>query len=444
MQQKLIPLTKIRINNANDRHGELGSEEDAIIWLLENRTKHMRNLAHDISKIGEVFEPPLVSEIDSEFVVFDGNRRMTVLKLIANPNTAPDLNWKKFFKARKENFAGDIPKKVQCQIENDKDRLDEILYRRHTGQQDGVGQSQWDNPAKTNFERRTGKKTKMDTAEEIEKALKGAALIPADAKIPRSNLNRLLSSERLRNRCGISIQHNSFSFTHSETKTLAALKRIVDDLQAKRITLDDIWDNKLKTRYLNQLEREGVLPSITDLQPEPTDPPIDLPPVDPPSNPTPPNPAPSPSPTQPRVGLIRNIDYGLKEEHENQRAIDVFRELQSKLIFGRHDNAISVLFRVLLELSLSIYVKREGMTEVHPNDKLKNRFTKVLAHMVKHKKIDKKYRDQIAKFSNNEPIISANSMNSYVHGADFFPSEKHLKAIRLSVVRVFGTKGGLN
>ena len=196
MKLQTIKLDDLRVNSSNDRHGELVDEDAAIEWLLKHRTQHMRNLAKDVVSTGEIFEPPLVHPHNGEYVVFDGNRRTTVLKLLKDPQKAPSLDWKNFFGALKADWKGKFPGAIDCQIEDDRDRLDEILYRRHTGQQRGVGQSQWDAEAKSNFEKRTGKRTKINVAEEIEKILIDHDLLDESIKLPRSNMNRLLSAEQ--------------------------------------------------------------------------------------------------------------------------------------------------------------------------------------------------------------------------------------------------------
>lgn len=74
-----IALSSLEVNRANDRHGELENETDAIAWLFKEREQHMRNLAKDIVDQQEIYETPLVCPLDDKFVVFDGNRRVTCL-----------------------------------------------------------------------------------------------------------------------------------------------------------------------------------------------------------------------------------------------------------------------------------------------------------------------------------------------------------------------------
>jgi hypothetical protein len=97
MSYRLLPLASLLVNRANDRHGELENETAAIAWLFANREQHMKNLAKDIVEKGETFEPPLVGPDDDHFIVFDGNRRVTCLKLIVNPRKAPTVELQEFF-----------------------------------------------------------------------------------------------------------------------------------------------------------------------------------------------------------------------------------------------------------------------------------------------------------------------------------------------------------
>jgi len=119
----------------------------------------MLALARDIAEKKEIYEPPLVYHDGDRYVVYDGNRRITCLKLLQNPRRAPTVELQSFFSNLKSNRQGPYPVKIQCQVESDRDRIDDILFRRHTGSQNGVGQSTWDDRMKSNFIARTGKGT---------------------------------------------------------------------------------------------------------------------------------------------------------------------------------------------------------------------------------------------------------------------------------------------
>lgn len=417
-----VKLSDLQVNRANDRHGRLANEETAIEWLLKNFSNRMKNLARDIVEQSQIYEPPLVIWENDAYVVYDGNRRTTSLKLLAEPQRAPTKEWAKFYRELREKWDGDFPDTIQCQVEEDRDRLDEILFRRHNGSQGGVGQSEWDAPAKSHFQKRTGKKTKVDVAECIEELLIASGRLQENERIPRSNMKRLLSAEQYRNRIGIAVRDNQLVYTHDEEKALAAMERIARDLISKKKTLDDLWDAEAKRNYLNELDKEGVLPKAADALQTP-----------PPAKPNGTkrtakntNSDKKSSARAERWTLIRDIDLEIPETHENRRALDMIDELQHQLIFGQHDNAIAVLFRVVIEISIEVYAAREGVT-FERNDKLARRFRKVMSSMRENGLIDEKYEMAIKKFETAEPILSANTLNSYVHNKDIFPSPDHLK-----------------
>jgi hypothetical protein len=83
-----VEVGQLRVNQANDRHGEVGSEDLAMAELFRLHDAQMQNLAADIATVGAVYDPPLVMPGDDVFVVFDGNRRVTCLKLLLDPSRA--------------------------------------------------------------------------------------------------------------------------------------------------------------------------------------------------------------------------------------------------------------------------------------------------------------------------------------------------------------------
>jgi hypothetical protein len=436
-----IPLSELRVNRANDRHGELKDEAAAIAWLFKSKESHMRKLASDIVQQAEIYEPPLVFKIGTEFVVFDGNRRVTCLKLLANPASAPTSALESFFTNLSNNWNGGQIYQIQCQVESNRDRIDAILFRRHTGSQGGIGQSTWDDRMKRNFVSRTGKCGKVDVAEEIERLLHQNSRILSQAKLPRSTMNRLLSSNKFRQRLGFIVKDKAIHFTTNKEASLSALTRVANDLSEGNVVLGDIWDSERKTNYLNMLQDEGVLPEISKF--------IDM--IDGvdieksernKNNIIPLNDkiigdkskliidsslslASTPSLQK---NLIPRLEFDIEWTAPLKRHKEIWIELQFKLDLNQHPNAISVLFRVLLELSLDNYIKifPESARE---DDKLQAKVLKIADHMIARGKIDKNRSLEIKKIGNGEKIFSAKTLNSYVHSPDFAPSSNHLKAI---------------
>jgi len=415
-----LALSALVVNRANDRHGELENETAAIAWLFNERETHMRNLTKDIVEQGEIYEYPLVSPDKSKFIVFDGNRRVTCLKLLDDPRRAPTTGLQVFFRDQRALWKGTFPKEIQCQVETDRDRVDEILFRRHTGSQSGIGQSTWDDRMKATFVTRTGKGGGPSVADEIEKRLAEANLLPSRRKIPRSTLNRLLSAEPFRHRVGISMKGGRFQFTHDETKSLAALARIAKDMAERDLVLGDIWDIDGKQSYLDQLEREGVLPKKTGTA-------TIADPVKPAEKPAKVKPSAKATPTFRRT-LIPQKHFDLSWPGRLQRHHRIWEELQFHLDLRTHPNAISVLMRVLIELALENYITEAKVT-VHENDKLATRLEKAGLHLQAAEKIDAKQVEVLKKFKQGDKLVSADTLNKYVHSTNFAPSPEHLMSI---------------
>ncbi|WP_341364414.1 hypothetical protein P8T57_01755 [Thalassospira sp. SN3W] len=432
MKVQEIKLSELVVNNSNDRHGELSSPELGMSWLLEHRAAHMRKLTKDIVSSGEIYEAPLVLKENGKYIVYDGNRRTTCLKFLSDPQSAPNESWREFFSIERSRWNGNFPSQISCQVEEDRERIDEILYRRHTGGQGGVGQSPWDPEAKSNFVKRTGKHTKVNVAEEIEAKLREANLLADNVKVPRSNLNRLLSSDALRNRVGISVEKNKLKITHNEEKVMGALLRICSDLIEKNVVLEGIWDNKGKRKYLDILENDGILPSAKDsLEKEK---PLKSKPKKETENygenrgNTTYQLGGAPKPHIRRALIRTDIDYGIIQQPHTARCYDIWQELQYHLYFDKHNNAISVLFRVLIENAINNYIQRCGVV-VYDKDRLSSRFVKVVDHMLENGDLSKKEAQNIKKFEKSESIVSVNTLNAYVHSENFFPSDLHLNSM---------------
>jgi hypothetical protein len=415
----MVALSSLVVNPANDRHGELENETAAIARLFASREQHMRNLTKDLVTKGEVFEPPLVFPDGDKFVVADGNRRTTCLKLLDNPRRAPTVELQEFFAEQKKAWSGKFPDSIQCRVETDRDRVDDILFRRHTGSQNGVGQSDWDDRMKKNFVVRTGKGAGINVADEIEKRLIAADMLPKK-KIPRSNMNRLLSAEAVRNRLGFSVRKGKFEYLRSEDAVCSALYRVADDLASGKLTLNDIWDTDSKLTYIDKLDDEGVLPTVADLPKKaPTS-----------TSYTASKPKSAAAARPPaRVNLIPHVEFGVAWSGRLQRHRAIWDELQFKLELSEHPNAISVLLRVLLELSVDNSITQTKLATVNENDKLAKKILKVAEDLHDRGKIAPKYRDVFKKAQNMDALISMDTLNRYVHSPQFAPSPEHLKAL---------------
>lgn len=413
MPYRNIRIEWLRVNRANDRHGELVNETAAIAELFRLHETQMRNLAFDIAAEQAIYDPPLVMPSDDVFVVFDGNRRITCLKLILEPQRAPTQELQRFFRELHDAWDGDFPIEVACQVEEDRDIIDAILFRRHTGSQRGVGQLDWNDRAKLNFVERTGRGGAVNVAAEVERFLAAEERLPQGA-IPWSTLTRLLSSEEFRGRVGFTTSGRRFRLTHDREAVADALHRIATDLANQVITLGHLWNNEGKRAYLDRLQDEGVLPGEEERLREAEDP-ERVPRVRRRRVPPPPPPQLTFIPTDgPRIPWIGT----------QQRLRAVWEELES-LELARHPNAIAALLRILLELAVESYIGQHGL---NIPEGLARRVGAVATSLRDRGIIDGGYWHELERIRRDDQLISISSMQRYIHSPDFAPTENELRA----------------
>lgn len=107
----------------------LDDEIDAMNWLLSDSEAKMKTLAKDIAQKGYVFVAPLVSKEDDVWVLHDGNRRVTCVKMLHNPTLAQDITWQRFFEKLASEHKANIPTKLVCRIEEDQEVINDIVFR---------------------------------------------------------------------------------------------------------------------------------------------------------------------------------------------------------------------------------------------------------------------------------------------------------------------------
>lgn len=408
-----VQVARLQVNPANDRHGERRDEDAAISELFHLHDPRMRQLTRDIVAAGRIYDPPLVMLHNEDYVVFDGNRRVACLKLLNSPQRAPSDDLVQFFRSQRLLWQGAFPTRITCQVETDRDVVDAILFRRHTGTQGGIGQIDWDAKAKTNFVERTGRGGQVNLGASVEELLRRESRLPAD-RIPWSTLVRLLSSEQFRGRVGISIAGREFRLTHQREAALQALERITNDLASGHLTLGHLWNNEGKRRYLDGLEAEGLLPTEQHRLPQ------DDQPAEPRLGPRRGRP---PRQVPPSRTFIPNGVPPIQWTANQHRVASIWNELSS-LPMNAHPNAVAALVRMLIEFAVEGYLDEHGLQE---RPELSRRVGAVARSLRARDLIDQKYFEEIERIRRDDALISIASMQRLLHSPDFAPMEAEFR-----------------
>ena|GEM_PF-1894897 len=414
-----IPLQLLEVNPANDRHGDVGSESSAIEWLLVNKTDKMRDLLEDIHARQGIVDEPLVMKKPDEnkYVVFDGNRRVTCLKLLHGlvPTNIQNPLAKKVEALREKSFPAN--QVIECRVEDSIERVNNILELRHIPGNSGAGQLKWDGHEKENFLERTGKSQKINLAREVNNLLIQAGHLNEHDRIPLSNFNRLFSSKEIRQRAGIAIEDDKLQLLNETEPTYEVLTRIAKDMMAGRKTLDDVWDNAKKMAYLDELEKEGILPSAKNRLSAPI---TVIPSI-----------AGQPAAMRPAQGphlhnylLPTDMQQPIQNEFFSRKFCILFYELQNTLRFSQHLISMAISLRAFIDILTASYMRKHKLDD---KTGLATRIQTAFYHMHKVEPLPEAARSFVAKLSDDKEYFSINTLHKATHN-DLQISDQDLRA----------------
>ena len=414
-----IPLARLRLNKENDRHGVLPSEPDCIAWMLEHLGDEIRNLAADIAEHGlSPIDGVLVvpdPDTKGDYIVWEGNRRITALKLLDNPDRCEDPKLRRKFAAIRGKAKIDIPRKVECTVADSIEEADWPIELRHQGYQEGVGTIPWDAMQKSRHLQRLGKKGRYafthlvvdSVLEKLDEDLR-AKVTGKGFKI--STLDRLLKNPEVREFLGISNADGvPRRFLH-ETEVLKGITKVLQDI-ADGMPVRDVYDAKKQKEYVSSFPPENTPNQQREVK--------DSRPMVPPARPAQvPAKVRALRPSHQRKHMIPSgVQYSIKDK----RLRAIFRELQD-LELNQHRNAVSVLFRVFVELSVELYLEHNSVN-YHDGDNLSKKSEKAATHMEQQNWASKHELKGIkAAISSPHNPLSFNTFNAYVHNRHFHPT----------------------
>lgn len=249
-----LTIDALLLDRDNPRVGLMSSQSEALASIIRLNQGHFQNLMASIRDDG--LDPGdslyvVRAEDGQDFVVLEGNRRLSALKVLSNPDVlaGTDLSEsaKKSLVREARGFERTDVEPIRCVRFDDREEANDWIRRRHTGVAGGEGRITW---KPLEIQRFSGDYTTIDvidfvgrnagySTEEWEHAQ--AALGGGKS----TNLTRLLESAPGQSHLEIRVQ------TESSRKTplmgvdpkwaLQVLKRIVDD----------ILKNEVNSRRLN-------------------------------------------------------------------------------------------------------------------------------------------------------------------------------------------------
>ena len=300
-----------------------------------------------------------------------------------------------------------------------KDRQDaeHWIKLRHTGENEGAGIGPWGGDEASRLRARGGSKDLSTQA--LDYLERHNALMPEDrSKVPVTSLKRLLGTPEVRDKLGLDLQDGQLRVCADDKKVTKALKHVTDDLASKDGTkVKDIYTKDQRTAYAADLPQSiAVKPKKGKGRGIETD-------TAKPQAKT--KGTKKTRRAQPRDILIpRDCTLGIA--HSRIRAIE--NELRS-LSLDSYTNAVSVLFRVFIELSVDEYIETHALA-CGKYDKLRQKMDTVLKDLLSYKKLTTQQAKPVRKAMTRDSYLapSVNLMNDYIHNQHVFPAPGDLRA----------------
>ncbi len=401
-------------------------------------------------------EPLIVIEDRGKKWVIEGNRRIAALKLLLSPVAAPSA-YQSRFKSLADGIDPTVLSKVRILIAPDRSAAAPIIMVRHTQTQI----KKWSTIQQAKFFRQ-----QVDAGVTIDQLVNQYVITPDrmrqllrsyvlydiachlkfedeisakvndPRKFPITTLDRVCCEPEVQKFLGIEFDDNlSLKGKVKASEFKKGYTKIVDDIASKKISSRVVNTKEDAKKYLSSfgekapnLKMRGRFTdaSLTGRKGARADTPTKKPPKK--------------RSRPPKSASL--IPKGMRCTVETQRIYDVFMELK-RLKVDRFPNAVAILLRTLLEMSVHNYLYKSGqlkvmITERKSADKnTPRRWSPKLSEMLSFV-VNETPKDMMNPLAmrvveklvkERDKVVSSDSLNFFVHNQFYTPTEERLRAL---------------
>jgi len=394
--------------------------------LAHDEQRKFLVLAKDVLQYGlNPADLPIVMPLDDDlkrYRVLEGNRRLAVLKTLESPDSLVDAVSSGILtqlRRLSRQYQDNPVESIQCCVVKDREEARHWIELKHTGEREGAGTSKWGADESARFRARTGGvEVHTQALNFLEK--RGDVTPESRRSIPTTSLKRLLGTQELRTKLGLEVQDGTLYRLADENRVAKALMHVIDQLVMGKTKTQDIYTKQDRIKYANALPSTIVVKPITasgrgvaleggaataKAKAAATK---------------------TARTAKPRDKLIPR-DCVLSVTDARIREIET--ELR-KLSLENHTNAVSVTFRVFLELSVDAYIESHALPGFDENSKLSQKLGGVASDLVARRKLTQQQATPVRRASQRDSFLapSVAQMNQYVHNKHVFPAPGDLRA----------------
>lgn len=435
-------LSDLLVDRENARLGVVReNQQDAILAIAALDPEHFINLARSIVDKGlDPMAYPGVVALEGkrkEYLVLEGNRRITVLKALDNPRLIePCLSAsqkKRFFKLATQFTT---PASIYCCLFASIEEADHWIHLRHTGRNGGIGLVEWGAEEKDNWNQRHGRRSHFLQISEFTQKFGELSPEALSSKIKYKHaFMRLLAT--IGPHVGL-FKKNRLTFSEYPVNEIApVIAHIYGQFRLGEINTNDVHGKKNRWDYYNKLP-EDLLPDESSKLEEPI--PLDdftfgrveinssknLKSSVSGNNG---NGKKKKKKKAPRTSVIpRECPWDISRPRLNH----IFVEL-SGMSHNSHPEAVSVLLRVFLELAMDDYIERTNILadKKRRSTNLANKLNLIAADLHSKTLISAQLKKAVYAFAKNNTYLqpSVVNFNQYVHNLYLNPNAGELEKL---------------
>lgn len=357
-----LKIGDLILDHDNPRISHAAGQQEALQKVVNDQKVRLVKLADSIVKHGlNPMDRLLVLKLNqtpTRYISLEGNRRVACLKFLTNPAVMSGLEMPAPMKRILEGLAAKFKKNsvepLACYELESREQSRYWLSLRHSIGHAGAGIEGWKSLAKRRFD------GKPPSVQALELVTDHARLNPTERgaitdSFPTSTLERILENRSAQKELGIGIENGKLVTKLPAAEIAKPLKKIILDLATKKIRvnklmqtddilkyvredlgaahLPDLSKARTTTRSLDEIptsEFAKVKPSVAKRRPDPSDRKVVV-------------------PNTCRLNITDN------------RIADIYKELRTIRLDDAR-NAIAVLLRVFLEMSVDHFLENNGGT----------------------------------------------------------------------------------
>lgn len=353
-----LKIEDLILDHDNPRIPHAEGQQDALQKVVKAPRIKLVKLAQSIAARGlNPMDRLLVLRVNQKpekFIAVEGNRRISVLKLLAKPSIMTGLDMpgpmKKALEKTAKTFDKSLVEPISCFELDARQDGDYWLQLRHGGEQDGAGVVDWPSAAKQRFRTRTPTIQALDMVTE-HGGLTAEERSSITEAFPASTLQRFIEDKTVRKAMGLDVKQGKLVTNLPASEAIKSLKRVVLDLASKKKKVSSFYKSGDMLAYVEGFEPKHR-PDISKAKPSERA--IDeIPTAEFKVRTAPPRRRPDPSDRK------EVVPKGCPVNVTDNRAAEIFKELR-KLRMEDSPNAIAVLLRVLLEMSVDHFLEANG------------------------------------------------------------------------------------